>query len=620
MALSPQELKIVEYGKAQGKSKEQVLSAIVKFRSSTPIQPQTPQVSTQISEPNALQRVSDVISGAGNEVQSQIAGQGKYADQGALQRGFGATASAFNAVPQVAVALAPQPVRSVLSAVGKGYENVINWLGDKLGSTQLAQDFVIKHPDAAKSLEEVASVGKSSGDIANTILLSKGTTGTAQKVTDLTKKTGNIPSIIGSGIDETASIIGTGIEKAKNLTTQVVKNESAKNVSPQLQTSVENIVQKSPVSSQVSGASKTIKDPLKLYNEFIVKEQKFKTDSHADTALGSVGERTGKEFEGVIKTRQAFGKVMGDELKSIGNIKTETHGVFENFRTELRDSGVAYDVTNRKLSQIANQTKFDKTDLTQIGYYGKELQRLGKNPTVSELDAFMSRIPKTIDVYKASKAIIGTTNAERIIKGSLAQLRKSLLESSNPALEKYSIARSKYAQLSSFIDEGVSYLGKKTVSGDYSRDASILKSSIQSILNGGKKDWLIKLEQITGYNALDEAVLALQAMKDVGNFRGQSLLDLLSPSEIPVTKTGAVGKVIDYALEKGTSKLLGTPIEQTRRFIQETAQKKNAPKITNTANANQGATTNNINQSSNFIQPNITTLSPEVQRVINIKK
>jgi hypothetical protein len=217
----------------------------------------------------------------------------------------------------------------------------------------------------------------------------------------------------------------------------------------------------------------------------------------------------------------------------------------------------------------------------------------------------MSRIPKAIDVYKAGKSIVGTTNAERIIKGSLADLRKSLLDSGNPVLDKYALARSQYSQLSDFVNEGASYLGKKTASGDFSKDASIAKSSVQSILNGGKKDWLIKLEQLTGYKALDEAVLALQAMKDAGNFRGASLLDLLSPSELPTTKAGVVAKGIDFLMEKGAGALTGSPAEQTRRIIQDAidAQKTSATVPTATAMPKGGQSTNTMSQSKNLVIP-----------------
>lgn len=626
MALSPEELQIAEYGKAQGKTKEQVMNAIAKYRSTQPTQAPT----LQPTEPSLTERLGNIGMQAGEQIQQQIAGTGQYADQNAVQRGIGATATAFNVLPQAVTELAPQPVRSVLGKVSEAYTKAFDWLSNKL-SPQIVQDFVAKNPEITKKIEASAGSLADLGNIANSILLAEGVKTNVGKVANI-GKTGvqSINQVVGSGgtggagggaIDTTSSMIGTGVEKAKaltkDLTAKVVKNVSEKNVNPQLQVSVENLV-KPTTAPQVSGSAVAVKDPLKLYNEFAKQEELFKTNIKADTALNVVGERTGNAFEKVIKQRQSVGNVMGEELKKVGGIKTNTQGAFENFRTELRDSGVAYDVLDKKLTQIAKQTKFTASDKAQLQYYAREFQKLGTNPTVVELDAFMSRIPKAIDVYKASKNIIGTTNAERIIKNSLSDLRKSLLSSGNPALDKYAIARSLYSQLSDFVNEGAKYLGKKTASGDFSRDASIAKSSVQSILNGGKKDWLIQLEQLTGYKALDEAVLALQAMKDAGNFRGASLLDLLTPSELPTSTASLVNKGVDYLMQKGASALTGSPADQTRRIIQSAiqAQKESA----SNAIPKGGQSTKSISNTNSSIEQTLHRASPEVQRVIKITK
>ena len=89
---------------------------------------------------------------------------------------------------------------------------------------------------------------------------------------------------------------------------------------------------------------------------------------------------------------------------------------------------------------------------------------------------------------------------------------------------------------------------------------------MQSILNNGKKDWLEKLEEITGYPALDRSVIALQAMKDAGDFRGLSLLQQLSTGAAP-TPAGITQKVIDFALDKVARAAAGSPEEQTRIFL-----------------------------------------------------
>ena len=123
------------------------------------------------SDPSLGSRIKQDITSAGETVQSAIAGQGEFAGQSPVERGTQATAAAFGAIPSVASEFLPKPVRSALTAVGTGMENVVNWLGEKLGGTQVAQDFVTKFPDAAASLEKASRIGAAQGSIAGSILI-----------------------------------------------------------------------------------------------------------------------------------------------------------------------------------------------------------------------------------------------------------------------------------------------------------------------------------------------------------------------------------------------------------------------------------------------------------------
>ena len=311
-------------------------------------------------------------------------------------------------------------------------------------------------------------------------------------------------------------------------------------------------------------------DALKTYDEFYKQEQKFKNDIKQDTAIGQVGGRIGDSFDAVVKQRREVGAKMGEELKKVGHIKTNLTDSFSKFEHELLENGLIYDA--KKGVQASRTSKVTGQDRTLLNQYTRELNKLGDNPTVAEIDAFLSRIPNEIDVYKGKNNVTSTTNGERIIKQHLNSLKETLNPGRNPALKEYYKARNDYHTLSNFLDEGSTFLGKKTQSGDYAKDASLSKSAVQSILNQGKKDWLLKLEELTGYAAMDESVLALQAMKDSGNFRGNSLLEMLtSPTgmSIPTSPRNIAIKIAVEGIEYGIKKLAGTPNEQTRRVIQE---------------------------------------------------
>lgn len=364
------------------------------------------------------------------------------------------------------------------------------------------------------------------------------------------------PTIAETGI---SGLVKRGAEKVA----AVVKNPrlalAKQNVSPQLESSAQRLF--------VEGTER-LKDPIATYDKYLSQSKKALTDIKADPAIADVGESIGDAFKGVVSQRRAVGKTMSEELKKVGDIKTDVLPTVDNFVKSLADEGLVYDRVTKGISQTASQTKMGQSDIALLRDFAQQLQSLGSKPTLKELDAFMSRIPNEIQVYKAKNAITGSTNAERIIKGSLAGLREQFdpVKTGNKALEGYSNARKSYAELSDFIEEGTGFLGKLTQTGDFAKDASLAKSAVQSILNQGKKDWLNELEKLTGYPALDDSVLALQAMKDAGDFRGLSLLEELAQNT-PASQAGIYQKVIDFALSKVGKAVGGTPEEQTRAFL-----------------------------------------------------
>lgn len=316
-----------------------------------------------------------------------------------------------------------------------------------------------------------------------------------------------------------------------------------------------------------TGSTKPVGKPIDIYNSDLPQAKKALTDIKVDPPIAKVGEEIGDAFRDVIAQRRAAGQAMSNELKGIANVKTNIAPAGERFLSALDDNGVRYNPATESID-VVGATKMASTDLKMLGTFAKELERLGPNPTLAQLDAFMSRLPNELNVYKAANGIMGTTNAERIVQNTLSSMREqfSPAVTGNPALTGYYNARSTYAQLSDFMDEGQGFLGKITQSGDFAKDASLAKSAVQSILNNGKKDWLIQLEGLTGYPALDRSVIALQAMKDAGDFRGLSLLQTLSSGGVP-TASGLTERILSFVYDMGKRTVLGTPEEQTRAFL-----------------------------------------------------
>lgn len=352
-----------------------------------------------------------------------------------------------------------------------------------------------------------------------------------------------------------SSLLQRGTDTVKDFVKDPKLSLARQNVDPRLETSATRLFKDD---------TKRIADPAETYETDLAQAKKSMADVTFDPPIASrVGENVGDEFRFVVERRKHAGQVMGDELKKVGGIKTNIEPAFTKFETALQENGVVYDAAEKAL--IPSRTsKFDREDLTLLENYIAELNKLGASPTIAEIDAAISRTQSFVKNTKSAKGITGSTNAERLIFQNLSDLRAEFTK--DPRLANYAAARQMYSDLSGFIDDGSRFLGRITQDGDFERDASLLKSAVQSMLSSGKKDWLIKLEELTGYPALDDSVIALQAMKDAGDARGASLLQILSDKP-PASTAGFTQKAIDYAMEKVGQVVGGSPEEQTRALL-----------------------------------------------------
>jgi len=485
-------------------------------------------------------------------------------------------------------------------------------LGDQIGNSKALQEAV--------QLYDTDQNFKDSVDGAANFLRLYGSVEGAATTASLTKNVFNkvkskvattIPPGGGGGGGGALSITSENALKAatelrNNIQLSIAKN----NVSPQLESSSRRLF---------AEGTKRLEDPVLTYDKFLEQSKKAITDTKVDPAISVVGEKMGNAFETVVRQRQAVGKTLGEELKVNGKIKINIAETKSNLLAELKNSGLSYNPKTKQLTSFQG-SKFAPDEVSMLDDFVKAVDNLGDTPTVSQIDNFIAKTRSTLQFTKGKSGVMGTTNAERIINGQIARLRATLdpAVNGNKALGKYWTANKAYSDLSDFVDEGSTFLGKKTQSGDFAKDASVAKSSVQSILNQGKKDWMIKLEALTGYKAVDEAVLALQAMKDAGDFRGLSLLQAMSETGLPTTKAGFTQRVIDYAMEKGGKILAGTPEEQTRAFLQS-LKSDVAPTIKKpikSTPATTGASTKKIPQSKSsdtVIPPKATTIKPKKQ-------
>lgn len=457
---------------------------------------------------------------------------------------------------------------------------VLGQLYNTLVNNPTYQKFAMENPDAGKVFNDLLTIGTSFiGGEAPKVL--KGSLGGLAEITTPVVKS----------IDDV-------LNSAKRLKDDIQLTVAKKNVNPQLESSANRLF---------LDGTKRLDSPIATYDKYLEQSKKALNDIRIDPAISEVGSKMGDAFDTVVKQRQSVGKVLGKELKANGKIKIDISDTRSNLLNELDNSGLSYNPKTNELTSFQG-SRFAPEEVSMLNDFVKSLNTLGDNPTVSQIDNFIAKTRTTLDFTKGKSGVMGTTNAERIINGGVAKLKETLNPSvnGNTALSKYWRANNAYSRLSDFIDEGSTFLGKKTLSGDYAKDASVAKNSVQSILNQGKKDFMIKLEALTGYPAIDDAVLALQAMKDAGDFRGLSLLQAMSDSGgIPTSKAGFTQQILDYTVKKGGEFVAGTPEQQTRALLQDLSNKAQNAKPTNTkakTRAKVGDKTNNINQSNNNIK------------------
>jgi hypothetical protein len=179
--LSPEEIKIAEYGKAQGKTKEQVAEAISKYRVTQTVQAKAPEKKQGI-----LSRIGSDIKQRGENVYNEITNS----SQNPVLSGIKATSESFGGISDVVgeVINSIPVVRDVAKFTGDKIKQGFNATTNKIADTKLFRE-ASQYPEQTKILEDFLQGGGSISEIANNILLAKGVSDTATGLSK-TVKTG----------------------------------------------------------------------------------------------------------------------------------------------------------------------------------------------------------------------------------------------------------------------------------------------------------------------------------------------------------------------------------------------------------------------------------------------
>lgn len=202
MAFNDKEKEIIQWGLQNGKTKEEVSSAISNFRAGVTPAKAAP---AEQKEPGFLERAGSDINQAGDKISDAVAGQGEFQGQGSISRGTQAAAEAANTVVKVGYEALPQPARKALNVVGEKIGQGFKAVTDKVAETPLLKDlaeleaggFVDKNapgsfmgipvPSLAQT-EDSLNTSSAAGQIAGNILLTNSVAGAPGKIASATKK------------------------------------------------------------------------------------------------------------------------------------------------------------------------------------------------------------------------------------------------------------------------------------------------------------------------------------------------------------------------------------------------------------------------------------------------
>lgn len=318
------------------------------------------------------------------------------------------------------------------------------------------------------------------------------------------------------------------------------------------------------------------------YAKYSAAEELYQKDPSVDNALQVVGSEIGNGYNSIIKKQQELGKMIGTARRE-ATTPVSIKPAQEFIDNELKANGIIITPRGAKI-QKGYTTKLTSREINTLVSARKELAKLAKNPTAENLSNFKNRISKDIDFSKPMGKSL--PDAERIMRGTYDQLAEALNVKDAPDLQGLYAMNKEYERLSKLLDEGEGILGKKSISGDYVRDASLAKASIKSLHSGAKKDFLVALGKETGEDYIQKAMTAAQAMKDLGSYQQASLLEELASGvagkndqlRLSIGKGGIRPSAIlreglDTVVEKGRDIVTGTPKERTTRYIQEGAGK-----------------------------------------------
>lgn len=370
--LTQEELKIVERGKELGKSPEEVIAAIQKYRVSTKATTTPNQAQAQVAP--AQSTLQDRLAQVGSETSSGIKSGLDRAKQaynegnplGLLRGATEATASAFTAIPKGALAYAPESVRKGSEYIGEKVGSAFKTLTDWIGSNKSLQDFTQKHPDATQAIMDVAGTLSNSGQIAGTILSTQGTANTLTKGKDFTVNAGtkitdtaknlyesaqpllsNTRGVVSSSMDIGKGAMIQGRDFGKRIITNLKETADDATRLKTLPPAEAKLIRVGVDDASVKLIKESTPSEVKIYRDLVSKAKIKSGDLLAEQPKVAIGQAFMKPVDHLIKTKNSIGAKLGAIRQKLSNAQMDVTPQWQQFKAYLDSRGITVDAKGK---------------------------------------------------------------------------------------------------------------------------------------------------------------------------------------------------------------------------------------------------------------------------------
>lgn len=540
-------------------------------------------------EPNFFSRIATDFQNRGEKVQESIDYNTKVGESDAniLGKEKALAQSGFNIAGQFAGG-AVDIISEAVKSVGNGIKAVndqakiipgVSWTEDALASAgkylldkatdnpniltglnkinsgiDKYNEWAVANPEDAKTIEGAINIGS----------LLVGEKAQKPAVGDITGKFGPITRTVSSGGEKITTTFKSGIKTIEDFGSKISAPEvsEATKVSLNPAEALKGTGQDFSVS--VGGKLKKLSEITptenmqikvsteKSLNTFTKQAEKFAKDRSVagGSPVEMVGQRVDKALSFADKKRQMIGQKMGDiEIKYVNDplpVGEKTLDTFAKTLKSIDNPKFGVDTANAPIVKklVADFDSLEKGGAT-IG------DRLD---FVRSWDKYLRDAKDPFGNFKENASVnTQIQNAVQVLKGET-------VDAISAKDKVYRNLRSQYRTYKQLDEIGDRLMGKEGALGEKVKGAATVKRAIQSNSDAGARQFLIKLKELTGYDAIREGDIALTAMENAGDYQGLSLLNIVREG-----KSGLINRGLEYLRDKA----VGTNAERVLKYIRK---------------------------------------------------